>query len=319
MKTQTWTIRGDDAGLRLDKFLAGTGRAGSRLRAAAAIDRGKVSINGIDVGREAAARRLVPGDVIVLWIDRPGSSREQTRTGTRGPLDIAYEDEVLLVVNKPPGVLTVPLARRGSGTSVYDRIIERFRSHGKRRPFVVHRIDEDTSGLVLFAKDAAARRALQGQFKRRQPERVYQAVVYGHIRPDAGTWRDDLVWDEKALIQKPARRNDPRGKEAVCDYRVLEVFPGACLIEVRLRTGRRNQIRVQCQLRGHTLVGEERYVADPEYPLIPFGRQALHASRLAFEHPVSGRRLGLEAPLPADMRELLERLRRRGIQTIRAR
>lgn len=319
MKTQTWRIRGDDVGLRLDKFLAATDRAGSRLRAANALERGKVSVNGTDVGREAAARRLAFDDVVVLWMDRPGSSRKRPRTGAQGPLDVAYEDDVLLVVNKPPGILTVPLERRGSGTSVYDQILERFRSHGKRRPFVVHRIDEDTSGLVVFAKDAAARCALQEQFKRQQPVRVYQAVVYGHVEPDAGTWRDDLVWDEKALIQKPARRNDPRGKEAVCDYRVLEVFRGACLIEVRLRTGRRNQIRAQCQLRGHPLVGEERYVAGTEHPVIPFGRQALHASRLEFDHPVSGRRLGVDAPLPADTRELLERLRRGSIQRAGAR
>jgi 23S rRNA pseudouridine1911/1915/1917 synthase len=317
---RTWTIGGDDVGLRLDKFLAAAGRSGSRLRAAAALERGKVSVNGTDVGLEAANRRLAPNDVVALWIDRPGSSKKRPRIGrSGGPLDVVYEDEALLVVNKPAGVLTVPLERRGPGSSVYELIAERFRSRGKRRPFVVHRIDQDTSGLVVFAKDADARHALQQQFKHREPGRVYLAVVYGSVRPRAGTWRDYLVWDEKALIQKPAGPKDTRGKEAVCDYRVLEDFGSACLIEVRLRTGRRNQIRAQAQLRGHPLVGEERYVTGASDPIIPFGRQALHAAQLEFGHPADGRTLTLEAPVPRDMRDLIDRLRRRSFLRIGSR
>ena len=320
MKAQTWTVGVDEAGLRLDKFLAAGGRAGSRLRAAAALERGKVSLNATFVGLEAAARRLAVNDIVSLWLDRPGTARKPPRTGRPGgPLDVVYEDDVLVVVNKPAGLLTVRLERRGSGASVYALIAERFRALGKRRPFVVHRIDEDTSGLVVFAKDAEARRALQAQFKGRAPERVYQAIVCGQVRPDAGTWRDHLVWDEKALIQKPTHRNDSRGKEAVCDYRVLEIFEAASFIEVRLRTGRRNQIRVQAQLRGHPLVGEERYVTDAGHPPMPLGRQALHASRLEFDHPRDGRRLRLEAPLPVDMRELIGRLRRRPVGKPRTR
>jgi 23S rRNA pseudouridine1911/1915/1917 synthase len=321
MKAQTWTIEGDDVGLRLDKFLAAAGRAGSRLRATAALERGQVSLNGAEVGREAASRRLTPNDVVALWIDRPGSARKRPRIGSRrdGPLDVVYEDDVLVVVNKAAGVLTVPLERRGSGASIYELIGERLRAYGKRGVFVVHRIDEDSSGLVVFAKDAAARRALQQQFKRREPERVYQAIVYGQVRPEGGTWRDRLAWDDRALIQKRTGRNDVRGKEAVCDYRVLEDFGTASLIEVRLRTGRRNQIRAQAELRGHPLVGEQRYATHPGRPAIPFGRQALHAWRLEFSHPLDGRALAFEAPLPADMLDLVERLRRRSFQGSRGR
>jgi 23S rRNA pseudouridine1911/1915/1917 synthase len=119
------------------------------------------------------------------------------------------------------------------------------------------------------------------------------------------------VWDTRALIQKPARPGDPQGVEATCDYRVVELFEHASLLEVSLRTGRRNQIRIQASLRGHPLVGEERYVEGTPARTIPFKRQALHASRVAFDHPVDGRRIELEAPFPSDFQDLLARLRRR--------
>jgi 23S rRNA pseudouridine1911/1915/1917 synthase len=175
----------------------------------------------------------------------------------------------------------------------------------------VHRIDLDTSGLVVFAKDARAQGILKGQFKRREPERVYWAIVYGHPDPPAGTWRDHLVWDRAALIQKETHPRDRRGSEAISDYRVIETFRHASLIEVRLRTGRRNQIRIQAQMRGHTLVGERRYVFGPEtLRPIPFARQALHAHRLRLRHPADGRPLEFEAPPPPDFAALLARLRR---------
>ncbi len=136
-------------------------------------------------------------------------------------------------------------------------------------------------------------------------------MIYGRPEPAQGVWRDTLVWDEKALIQKETHPRDPRGSEAISEYRTVETFRDAALVEVRLRTGRRNQIRIQARLRGHTLVGEQRYVFGPEVLRpIRFGRQALHAFRLGFDHPDDGRPLRLEAPLPADLDELLIRLRR---------
>jgi 23S rRNA pseudouridine1911/1915/1917 synthase len=312
MPDTSWTIEGDAVGVRLDKFLAAADRLGSRARAVNALERGKIYVNSAEARLADASRRLAPGDVVRIWIDRPGSARRPPRTGPVGDLHVVYEDDALIAVNKPAGLLTVPLERKNEAPSVYDQIEERFRSHGKRRPFVVHRIDQDTSGLVVFAKDAIAQRALKDQFKRREPARVYWAVVYGSPDPGEGTWRDFLVWDEKALIQKETHPRDPRGSEAVSAYRVIESFDGASLIEVRLRTGRRNQIRIQARLRGHTLVGEERYVFGPEsLRPIAFGRQALHAYRLTFEHPVNGRVLDLEAPPPDDFVDLLARLRRR--------
>jgi 23S rRNA pseudouridine1911/1915/1917 synthase len=307
-----WTIGDDEAGARLDKFLAAASRLGSRARAVTALERGKVYVNAGEVSLNEASRRLVSGDVVRLWMDRPGSAKSRPRARPVGDLEVIFEDELLIVVNKPAGLLSVPLERKSDAPSVYEQIEDRFRSHGKRHPFVVHRIDQDTSGLVVFAKNAAAQRTLKDQFKRREPERVYRAVVYGVPDPAEGTWRDFLVWDEKALIQKETHPRDPRATEAICTYRVVEAFADASLIEVRLRTGRRNQIRIQARLRGHTLVGEERYVYGPEaLRPIAFGRQALHALRLTLLHPADGRMLELEAPPPPDFTELLARLRRR--------
>lgn len=305
-----WTVTAGEAGLRLDKFLAAPARLGSRSKAAAAIERGKVSVNGDEASMADASRLLAAGDQVRLWIDRPGSAKTKLRAGQFGPLRIVHEDDLLLVVNKPPGLLSVPLERNAGVPSVYDQVEAHLRSHGKRRPLVVHRIDQDTSGLVVFAKTAAAQTHLKNQFKRREPERVYRAVVYGTPDPPAGIWRDHLVWDEKALIQKETHRNDPRGTEAISEYRVIEVLRGASLIEVRLRTGRRNQVRLQARLRGHMLIGETRYVYGPEeLRRTEFPRHALHAWRLTFRHPGDESVIQFEAPPPADFGDLISRLR----------
>jgi 23S rRNA pseudouridine1911/1915/1917 synthase len=165
---------------------------------------------------------------------------------------------------------------------------------------------------VLFAKSEPAQATLKDQFKRHQPERIYRAIVYGHPSPSEGTWRDTLVWDLKALIQKETDPRDPRGKEAISHYRVLERLDTASLIEVKLVTGKRNQIRIQARLRGHTLVGEQRYIYGPDsLRTIRFPRQALHAFRLAFRHPHDDREMRFEAPLPDDLIALVARLRPR--------
>ena len=306
-----WTALSTDAGVRLDKFLASPDRLGSRARAAAALERGKVFVNGEEASRVDAGRRLAAEDEVRVWEDRPGSAKGRSAVGRTTDLDVVYEDSEIVVVNKPPGILTVPLDRRPSAPSVYGQIVERLRSHGKRKPFVVHRIDRDTSGLVLFARTPDAQSRLKAQFKARTADRVYLAVVYGHPQPAQGTWRDVLVWDEKALIQKETHPHDPRGTPAISRYRTLETFADTSLIEVRLESGRRNQIRLQARLHGHVLVGEQRYVFGPESTRpIEFARQALHARHLALEHPSSGRRLTFEAPVPQDIERLLNELRR---------
>jgi RluA family pseudouridine synthase len=236
-----------------------------------------------------------------------GKGRYRRKRRSRN-LDVVYEDGVLLVVNKPPGILSVPLERKPDVPSVFDQIVARLRSHGKRRPFTVHRIDQDTSGLIVFVRDAPAQRKVRAQFASGETERVYLAAVQGHPSPAEGTWRDRIVWDEKALIQKKARPGDPRALDAVLRYATREAFARASLLEVHLGTGRRNQIRIQAELHGHPLIGDRRYGSGPDDP-VAFGRQALHAWRLSFVHPADGRTLRFEAPVPEDFSGLLARLR----------
>ncbi len=306
-----WTVRGDEVGARLDKFLAASDRLGSRGRAALALERGKVLVNDAEVGVEDAARRLATGDVVRVWMDRPGSAKRRLGPIAIGDLRILHEDDLLLVVDKPAGMLAVPLPRKPDSPSIFDLLADHFRSQRKLRPLVVHRIDRDTSGLVLFAKQPDAQAQLKEQFARREPERLYRAIVYGRPEPARGTWLDHLKWDRDELIQRHTRAGDPRAKEAICSYRVMETFRDASLIEVRLQTGRRNQIRIQAALRGHPLVGERRYLSDPAPSRpIAFSRQALHAYRLSFRHPRDGRPLTFEAPMPSDLTDLLARLRR---------
>jgi 23S rRNA pseudouridine1911/1915/1917 synthase len=243
-------------------------------------------------------------------MDRPGSARSRSPVRA-GDLRILFEDESLVVLDKPAGLLAVPLERKEYADSVVDQLITHLRPQGKRKPLVVHRIDRDTSGLVVFAKTTPAQHALRDQFKRRTVERIYRAVVYGHPQPPSGVWRDRLVWDQKSLIQKATHPRDREGKDAVCRYETLETFATTTLIEVRLETGKRNQIRLQARLRGHTLVGERRYVYGPdELRPIEFPRQALHAFRLAFLHPASGAALRFEAAMPPDLVGLVARLRK---------
>jgi 23S rRNA pseudouridine1911/1915/1917 synthase len=313
MSDPYWTVSPDEAGLRLDKFLAAADRLGSRSRAAAAIERGKVFVNDGEVAPAGAATRLSARDRVRVWMDRPGSSKRRPAPHRTGDLDILHEDDDLIAVNKPPGLLAVPLERKADAESVFDQIDRHLRSHRTRWPFTVHRIDRDTSGVVVFAKHAAAQALLKQQFLRHEPERVYQAIVYGHPMPPSGTWRDTLVWDQRSLIQKGTHPRDPRGKEAISEYRVVERYGNTSLIEVRLVTGKRNQIRIQARLRGHTLVGEQRYIFGPsELRPIDFSRQALHAARLTVNHPATRRALTFEAALPEDLVELIATLRRSG-------
>ena len=311
MTEHRWVADETSNHLRLDKFLAAPDRLGSRSRAADALARGKVFLNDEEVSHADAARRLAVGDRVRVWADRPGSARRRTpRVARSGELAIVYQDNALIVINKPAGLLAVPLPERGD-ESVQGGLVDLLRSRGKRRPLAVHRIDRDTSGLVVFATQADAQRRLKNQFRRREPERVYLAVVYGQPSPPAGEWRDRLAWDQQAMVQKATHPNDPRGKDAHSHYRTIERLGDASLLEIRLVTGRRNQIRLQARIHGHTLVGESRYTYGPDtLRPIEFPRQALHAARLGFRHPTTGDPLTFEAPLPADMIGLIARLRR---------
>ena len=307
-----WTVSPADAGQRLDKFLAAPDRAGSRSRAADALARGRVFLNERETAPADGARPVGAGDTVRLWVDRPGSATRRAPPPSRGGLPLLYEDDDLVVADKPAGLLTVPLDDDPDSPSALELLRQRFRSHRGRDPLVVHRIDRDTSGAVVFALNPRARDLLAAQFADRTPERVYLAVVHGHPSPPEGRWADRLVWDDDACLQRPARLDDPRAVDALSGYRVVEGFTRASLIEVRLQTGRQGQIRVQAQLRGHPLVGDRRYAPrDPALgEAITFPRQALHAHRLVLAHPADRRRVEVTSPPPADFDALVRRLRR---------
>jgi 23S rRNA pseudouridine1911/1915/1917 synthase len=306
-----WTITAAEAGGRVDAWLAGREEVGSRTRAREWVERGKVFLNGLEVTFDRAGRRLAAGDELVLWIDRPGSSARQSRdvVARRASLRIVFEDHALVVLDKPAGILVEPLPGDRPEVTLQDLLADRLRPSGGAQALVVHRIDRDTTGLVLFAKDPGSQAALKRQFERRTARRVYLAVTTGRFREREGTWVDQLVWDKARLVQRRARPDDDRAvvKEARASYRVLEQFADTALLEVQLQTGKRNQIRVQAALRHHPLVGEHIYAKDGP---APFARQALHAVHLAFRHPATGKEVEFDAPVPADMRRLIERLRK---------
>lgn len=307
---QEWRVAETEAGVRLDKWLAAPERLGSRSRALAAIERGKIFINEIEQGSSDAARKVQAGEVVKLWMDRPGSAQRRYSERRDSGLHLIYEDQELLVVNKPAGLLTVPLPAQPDEPSLLDRLERHLRSDAKRRPLVVHRIDRDTSGLVVFAKTGDAQRKLKDEFERRRAERVYLAIVYGQPKPASGEWRDSLTWNQNELKQQQALPRDQRAHTAICRYRIVEQYPDAALIEVRLTTGKRNQIRIQAALHGHQLIGEKMYLSEARpQKFIKFERQALHAFRLKFHHPGDGKEMSFEAPPPEDFEEL-----RRGLQ-----
>lgn len=308
-----WKITEAEVGLRLDKWLAAESRLSSRARALAALEKGQIFVNDTEQTPSEAGRRLERGDAVRLWLDRPGSSQRRNYSGSGkrfADLHIVYEDQCMLVINKPAGLLSVPLAAQPEADSLSDRVVEHLRKQERQNAFIVHRLDRDTSGLVVFAKSMAIQKKLKDQFERREPERVYWAFVHGQLTPAAGNWRDELVWDQDEIKQRAANEGDAKTQEAVCRYRTLESFAQASLVEVSLVTGKRNQIRIQAGLRGHPLVGERQYIyRNAPAVRLEFGRQALHAKRLGFKHPLDGRKLNFEAPLPPDLEALRVRLK----------
>jgi 23S rRNA pseudouridine1911/1915/1917 synthase len=318
MNKTNWKITETETGLRLDKWLAAEPRLGSRAKALAALEKGQIFVDNAEQSPADAGRRMQTGQAVRLWLDRPGSAQRRNYSGAGkriSGLQLVFEDETLLVINKPAGLLTVPLAAQPEAPSLLDRVVEHLRGQNRRQAFIVHRIDRDTSGLVVFAKTFAAQKKLKDQFEHREPERTYWAFVYGHPEPAAGTWQDELVWDQDELKQRTVRASDKQSYEAMCRYRTLEKFAETALLEIKLSTGKRNQIRIQASLRGHALIGERQYLFSAKSvenrPLhkLDFPRQALHALRLGFRHPLDGRKLSFEAPLPADLQNLRQQLK----------
>ena len=313
MNNGQWQISETDAGMRLDRWLSSMRRMGSNLRALDTLNRGKVYINRVEQTAQEAERLLQTGDVVRLWIDPPKFERPDFAPSTFDSLNIVHEDRYILAADKPAGQLTTPHPYYLDEESLFD-MIEEYLESKRRRTFIVHRIDRDTTGLVLFAKTLEAQQKLQEQFARREPERIYRAITHGIPRLESGQWHNRIVWNRKKRRFVPACEDDEFALDALCHYRVLERFDRAALIEVALVTGKRNQIRLQAQLHGHPLVGEHVFTeATLRISDIHFSRQALHAYRLNLRHPIRGHKLHLEASLPSDFVELHERLRISGL------
>ena len=286
------------AGRRLDQVLAELMPEHSRSRLQEWIEAGRVRVDG----RDAKPKQKVwTGEQLSV---RPLTHPSEVAAAPEAiPLDIVYEDDAILVLNKPAGLVVHPGSGNWTGT-----LLNALLSHAPQlkhvpRAGIVHRLDKDTSGLMVVAKTLEAQTDLVRQLQARSVSRIYLALVEGAAAEggsvDAPIGRHPRERTRMAVVE--------RGKPAVTHFRVLERLPQHSLVECRLETGRTHQIRVHMQSIGHPLVGDPVYGGRELRKL--FHRQALHATRLALFHPVSGQRLEWEAPMPRDMAELIERLR----------
>lgn len=265
-----------------------------RLRAAFPGASGRRLRRWLAAGRVRAGGRVVRDPRTPVAADEPVTLGAPARPPLPPPLRLVHEDEAFLVVEKPAGLLTIATERE-RGRTAY-RLVRDYlaAARPRRRPFVVHRLDRETSGLLVLATSPDARARLQAQFAAREAEREYLALVEGLVRADEGTLRDVLV-EDRTLRVRPVRRGGGRGREAVTHFRVLERRGGVSWLRLRLGTGRRHQLRVQLAALGHPIVGDRRHGAR----LDPAERLCLHATRLGFRHPVTGRPVAFESPPPA--------------------
>lgn len=299
---------------RLDKALADATKL-SRARVQSLIADGKVEVGGkLATSTSTKVKEGAEFRIIV-----PAAAEAQAMPQDI-PLDVAFEDEHLIVVNKPAGMVVHPAAGNTDSTLVNALLHHCGGSlsgiGGVARPGIVHRIDKDTSGLLVVAKSDAAHEGLAAQFAEHSVHRRYLAVCGCHPSPKEGTIDEKLGrsnTNRKKMAVLP--KNSSRGKHAVTHYKMLERLDSSSLIECRLETGRTHQVRVHCASIGHSLLGDQLYGKAPKSlkPLLNqlnFVRQALHAAELGFLHPILGQEVRFSADLPADMKELIDELNR---------
>ena len=293
-----------DAGKRLDSFLAEKNTANyTRSFIGKMIEENLVLYNGKP---SKASTKIKTGDRIELFEKEPEPLAVK---GEEIPLEIVYEDDDLMVINKPRGMVVHPAPGHTSGTlvnAVLSHAGESLSSiNGVLRPGIVHRIDKDTSGLILVCKNDFSHKALAKQLEEHSITRRYHAICSGRLKEEQGTVSAPIGRDEKNRKQQAI--NYKHGKEAITHYRLLENLQNASLLECRLETGRTHQIRVHMKSIGHPLLGDPLY--GPKKNLYAIKGQALHAMVLGFVHPRSGEYMEFSADYPEDFQKLLNKLR----------
>ncbi|MBT8384686.1 MAG: RluA family pseudouridine synthase [Bacteroidia bacterium] len=306
--------------LRVDKFLMNFIENATRNKIQQAIKAGNVLVNNIEV---KSSYKVKPKDIVRVVLAHP--PHENLLVAEDIPLNIFYEDDSVIVVNKPAGMVVHPGHGNYSGTLVNGLIyhFENLPKNSNERPGLVHRIDKDTSGLLVVAKTEFAMANLAKQFYDRKTDRLYHALVWGNMDEDEGTIEGNIGRSLKNRLQMDVFPDGDFGKHAVTHYKVLERFSYVTLVECKLETGRTHQIRAHFKHIGHTLFNDERYggniilkgttftkyrqFVENCFKILP--RQALHAKTLGFEHPVSKKWLQFDSELPDDMQQALEKWR----------
>jgi 23S rRNA pseudouridine1911/1915/1917 synthase len=301
-KDYEFVIEESRQGTRLDAVLALVMEEVSRSRVQKLVDLGQVTVNG-----EACASKkylVKAGDAVRVTVPEPGRLDVLPEDI---PLDIVYEDEDVLVVNKPKGMVVHPAAGNDSGTLVnailhYCRTLSAI--NGVIRPGIVHRIDKDTSGLLVVAKNDAAHRGLAAQLAAHSVTRAYRAVVYHGFREDEGTVDAPIGRDPKNRLKMAVTPSN--GRRAVTHYRVLQRLGAFTYLEARLETGRTHQIRVHMAHINHPLLGDAVY--GPGKRALGAESQVLHAKLLGFRHPGTGEYMEFDSPLPAEFQAIIRKL-----------
>ena len=312
-----FTVAAARSGFRLDAAVAAEVETCSRSFAAALIRRGLITVDGLG---KKPGYVLRAGETVSGTLPQPEAPDFRPE---KIPLHILYEDAELVVIDKPPGMVVHPSPGHSGGT-----LVNALMHHcpdlagisGSLRPGIVHRLDKDTSGVLVAAKNGMAMQHLAAQFKSRQVRKRYLALVYGVPASDFGTV--DLPIGRHPVDRKKMSVTTRAPRSALTHWKVRESFVGAALLEVDIRTGRTHQIRVHCHAMGHPVIGDPVYFGRGEKkrlasvaPRMAQGvrdatRQMLHAWKLSFLHPKTGKTLTLEAPIPADMRSLIAEFRK---------
>jgi 23S rRNA pseudouridine1911/1915/1917 synthase len=304
LTTLSTTIDAGNAG-RVDlvvRQLSGS----SRSQVRGMVDHGCISINGAPC--ETVAAPVAAGDLVSIRYDPTQRYHEKKKRWDDRTFKISFEDDHLIVVDKSAGSLTVPTDRYTKNALVQRVSVYLSHSGRKRKAWVVHRLDREVSGLLVFGKHEPIADRLIEQFKQQKPQRVYTAIVAGVMSSDDGTFHSHLGTGKN--LDRFVARPSPKTEAAITHYRVLRRMSDTTLVAVTLETGKRHQIRVQFADAGHPVLGDPRYKTEQTmHPRWIRKRIALHAKSLGFEHPVSGKAMTFESPLPSAFEKFLARNR----------